>query len=271
MDFLSSFAQAKPPDQPVPEPASVEFDESDSDDPAERVKGAQSSDESLRLGAISTPIHHINWECSSSCLYGRQCASNAGFLPFVVKLRNTFWGPKGSNAPSSSNRRGENCRFSQKFLQWRYFSFWFHLQQWCVGSPRYYLWSSLFQALGSGKTRQWVDVMERLVHGDTYVEKLGRPSFKHASVRAYITMFLTKCDIPPSKNMQHIKIVPFPNLKQFYEEYSATFGPSFLVTMGRNEGLRYRHMLLGCFDLISFVWVDMPPANQAWPPFVRCS
>jgi len=49
---------------------------------------------------------------------------------------------------------------------------------------------------------------------------------------------MTKCDIPPSKNMQHIKILPFPNLKQFYEEYTATFGPSFLVTMGRDEGLR---------------------------------
>lgn len=254
MDFLSSFAQAKPPDQPVPEPASVEFDESDSDDPAERVKGARSSDESLRLGAISTPIHHINWECSSSCLYGRQCASNAGFLPFVVKLRNTFWGPKGSNAPSSSNRRGKIADLAKSFYRGGdIFLFGFTCNNGVLDRHVTICEAAFFKALGSGKTRQWVDVMERLVHGDTYVEKLGRPSFKHASVRAYITMFLTKCDIPPSKNMQHIKIVPFPNLKQFYEEYSATFGPSFLVTMGRNEGLRYRHMFLDCFNLISFV------------------
>ena len=107
IEFLSSFGLSTPSD-PLPAPAiEVESDESDHDDHDRHNFKGRSSDEGLRLGAVSTPLHHIDWECTSSCRYGRQCASNAGFLPFVVKLRNMFWGPKGSKAPSSSARKGK--------------------------------------------------------------------------------------------------------------------------------------------------------------------
>jgi hypothetical protein len=242
VDFLSSFGLSTPSDPPPAaalEVESGESDESDNDNHNKHDLKGRSSDEGLRLGAVSTPLHHIDWECASSCRYGRQCASNAGFLPYVVKLRNMFWGPKGSKAPSSSARREKIKDLAKSFHRGGdIFVFGFICSNRDMDRHVSICEPTFFKALGSGKTRQWISAMERLVHGDVYVEKLGRPSFKHASVRAYIAIFMTKCDIPPSKNMQHIKILPFPNLKQFYEEYTATFGPSFLVTMGRDEGLR---------------------------------
>ena len=90
---------------------------------------------------------------------------------------------------------------------------------------------AFFVALGGGKTNQCYRAMKELVHGkvDRQVEKGElRAAFKAAQVRAYITVYISSCEIPPGRNLCGMRILPFPNVEQFYQEYCLSFQPSFL-------------------------------------------
>jgi hypothetical protein len=90
---------------------------------------------------------------------------------------------------------------------------------------------AFFVALGGGKTNQWYRAMRELVHGkaDRQIEKgESRAAFKAAQVRAYISVYISSCEIPPGRNLGGMRILPFPNVEQFYQEYCLSFQPSFL-------------------------------------------
>ena len=74
--------------------------------------------------------------------------------------------------------------------------------------------------------------MKTVVGGlDDLIDKLARASFKTEKVKAYITYFLEGSDLPPTKNMQHFKILPFPNLRQFFEEYKSSFTVAYFAEL----------------------------------------
>ena len=90
---------------------------------------------------------------------------------------------------------------------------------------------TFFTALGGGKTSQWFTAIKELTHGPKELEiKIDlRASFKKAQVRAYIRNYIDSCEQPPGKNMSGKRILPFPNVEQFYQEYTLSFTPSFLA------------------------------------------
>ena len=92
---------------------------------------------------------------------------------------------------------------------------------------------TFFTALGGGKTSQWFSAIKELTHGKKELEiKIDlRASFKKAQVRAYIRNYIDSCEQPPGKNMSGKRILPFPNVEQFYQEYTLSFTPSFLATI----------------------------------------
>jgi hypothetical protein len=98
--------------------------------------------------------------------------------------------------------------------------------------------TAYFKALGCGKTGQWYRAMGALKNGKGFVNGKGRPAFKSSKVKAFIDLFLRQCDMPPSKHMQHIKILPFPSTKQFYDEYCSSYTAPYLAIMSQEEALR---------------------------------
>jgi hypothetical protein len=191
------------------------------------------TDRGLKASAILTPISEIDWDCNSHCKLGKRCAYQPGFLPFVVKFRNNFWGRKGEPAPTSKIRCDKVEKLASKFHKGG-ITFYFGYS--CIHDGKAInveiCESTFFKALGCGKTGQWVRAMKTVVGGlDDPIDKLARASFKTDKVKAYITYFLEDCDLPPTKNMQHVKILPFPNLRQFFEEYKSSFTVAYFAEL----------------------------------------
>jgi len=201
---------------------------------------SRSSDLVLRNAAISTPISEIAWECSSQCKVGKNCAFKQGFLPFMARLRKKFWGDRGDPPPSTKARSEKVVELASKFHRGgNYFSFGYTVSN--EGDDIYVqiCESAFFKALGAGKSTQWIRVMQSLVRGGNEVEKPERARFKSEKIRAFISLFLQCCDMPPTKTVQRFRILPFPNLKQFYEEYKCSFTPAFLAQLQDDDALRF--------------------------------
>ena len=80
----------------------------------------------------------------------------------------------------------------------------------------------------------WYKVQEKIakpeksaIKGNDKAER-DRASFKSARVKAFISRFLSGCEMPPSRNMENMYILPFPSVEQFYWEYEASFKPNHL-------------------------------------------
>jgi len=201
---------------------------------------SRSSDLVLRNAAISTPISEIAWECSSQCKFGKNCAFKQGFLPFMARLRKKFWGDRGDPPPSTKARSEKVVELATKFYRGgNYFSFGYTVSN--EGDDIYVeiCESAFFKALGAGKSTQWIRVMQSLVRGGNEVEKPERARFKSEKVRAFISLFLRSCDMPPTKTVQRFRILPFPNLKQFFEEYKCSFTPTFFEQLHEDDALRF--------------------------------
>jgi hypothetical protein len=199
--------------------------------------GGRSSDIQLRKAATGTPITDIDWKCNNPCKK-KICSHRHGFLPFVVDLRNRFWGPTGSAAPSSKQRR---VKIAQELLQIHKGgdTFVFGYATTIDGQGKFIniCESAFFKALGTGKTTQWYKAMHMLKGGEILALK-GRAKFKSEKVIAFITLFLAKCEMPPSHGMQHIKILPFPNIGHFYQEYCSTFKAPYLAILSAEQATR---------------------------------
>jgi hypothetical protein len=99
--------------------------------------------------------------------------------------------------------------------------------------------SALFKALGTGKTTQWYAAMNAVKNGRSSTDKKGRSKFKFQKVVAFITLFLAKCEMPPLQGMQHIKILPFPNMSHFYQEYCSTFKAPYMALLSTEQAMRF--------------------------------
>jgi len=201
---------------------------------------SRSSDLALRNAAISTPISEIDWECSSQCKFGKNCAFKQGFLPFMARLRKKFWGDRGDPPPSTKTRSEKVVELATKFHRGgNNFSFGYTVSN--EGDDIYVeiCESAFFKALGAGKSTQWIRIMQSLVRGGNEVEKPERARFKSEKVRAFISLFLLSCDMPPTKTVQRFRILPFPNLKQFYEEYKCSFTPAFFAQLHDDDASRF--------------------------------
>jgi len=199
--------------------------------------GGRSSDIQLRKAATGTPITDIDWKCHHPCKK-KICSHRHGFLPFVIDLRNRFWGPTGSAAPTSKQRRLKIAQeLSQIHKGGDTFVFGYAITIDGQGKFINICESAFFKALGTGKTTQWYKAMNMLKGGEI-VEQKGRAKFKSEKVIAFITLFLAKCEMPPSHGMQHIKILPFPNIGHFYQEYCSTFKAPYLAIMSTEQATR---------------------------------
>ena len=255
MNFLNSFKVAVPAvPQPiastvhhraVESPPSSDFG-SDIDHGSNKSSDVESldqprrraSDAQLREGSISTPISETDWACPYTC-ERKTCASQYGFLIFVVDLRKHFWGGKGTKAPSSKERKNLIKNELLKIHKGgSVFVYGYSVSIEGRGMFVEICESSFFKALGSGKTSQWIRAMNVCKRGTCYSHKIGRPKFKTEKVVAFITLFLTKCDMPPSRGMQHIKILPFPNVSHFYQEYCSTFKAPYLALLSEEQATR---------------------------------
>ena len=222
-------------DDSDPESEGSEFDRN-----LDKMGGIRLSDEQLRNGAIRQPISDVNFKCSPRCEHNRECAKQPGYLPFLVELRQRFWGASTSAAPTSRERMAKiNAELSKIHKGGSCFVFGFKVTRREKDEFVEICESSYFKALGTGKTSQWMRAMAALKDGKGAVKGKGRPKFKGAKVRAYINLFLAQCDMPPSKGMQHIKILPFPNVRQFYDEYLSTFKAPYLAILPEDEATRY--------------------------------
>jgi hypothetical protein len=172
--------------------------------------GGRSADIQLRKAATATQITDIDWKCNHPCK-GENCFHRHGFLPFVIDLRNRFWGPTGSAAPTSKQRRLKLRKSCRKFIR--------EGTRLCLGMP------SPLMGKGSSSISETV-------------EQKGRAKFKLEKVIALITLFLATCEMPPSHGMQHIKILPFPNIGHFYQEYCSTFKAPYLAIMSTEQATR---------------------------------
>jgi len=241
MDFFDDFVQAAPDLSANLRELDVRIEIEDETN----VRSGRSTDLALRRSAVETPVSDVDWECSTACKYKRTCAYNYGFLPFVTRLRNDFWGKTVSDLPSTSSRKDkielmvQSAHHGGHIFKFGYTAF-IDGHETKIDICE----SAFFKALGSGKTSQWYSAMKRVAEGLRGPVGRDRVQFKSASVRAYISLFLEKCDMPPSKNMQHIKILPFPNLTQFYNEYGSTFNPQFLDAMEIDVANRFEVVLL---------------------------
>jgi hypothetical protein len=256
MNFLNSFKVAAIPAvrQSIPStgrqgavesPTSSDFD-SDTEHGSNKSSDVESldqprrraSDARLREGSISTPISETDWACPYTC-EKKICASQYGFLMFVVDLRKHFWGSSGMKAPSSKERKN---RIKNELLKIHkggsVFIFGYSVAIQGRGTFVEICESAFFKALGSGKTSQWIRAMNVCKRGECVSNKIGRPKFKTEKVVAFITLFLTKCDMPPSRGMQHIKILPFPNVSHFYQEYCSTFKAPYLALLSEEQATR---------------------------------
>jgi hypothetical protein len=99
--------------------------------------------------------------------------------------------------------------------------------------------SAFFKALGTGKTTQWYAAMNAVKNVRSSTDKKGRSKFKFQKVVAFITLFLAKCEMPPSQGMQHIKILPFPNMSHFYQEYCSTFKAPYMALLSTEQAMRF--------------------------------
>ena len=196
--------------------------------------GGRSSDIQLRRAATGTPISDIDWSCHHPCKK-KICSSRHGFLPFIVDLRNRFWGPTGSAAPTSKQRRVKIAQeLSQIHKGGDTFVFGYAVTIDGQGKFINICESAFFKALGTGKTTQWYKAMKMLKGGEISQLK-GRAKFKSEKVIAFITLFLAKCEMPPTHGMQHIKILPFPNISHFYQEYCSTFKAPYLALLSAEQ------------------------------------
>jgi len=212
-----------------------------------RGVGCSRGDDDLHSSVLAQPFCDINWHCRASCPYGRRCHEQAGFLPFACKLRKSFWGTKGLEPPSSSERSARAEKIMREF----------HIQTPNGDSTFRYSYGAssadgkineiqicehvFFTALGGGKTSMWYKIQDKLANRGKIEMKENdkaeaqRGAYKSARIRAFINRFLTGCDIPPSKNMANMFILPFPSLEQFYGEYEASFKPNHLQALGTHE------------------------------------
>jgi len=239
MDYLKGLMQkTQAVCHPVGESVSEVQIESDSDGEMEDL-GRRCNDVQLRQGAIGTPVSEVDWNCTQSCTEGRECAHRPGFLPFVVDLRRRFWGKPGSPAPSSKERRDS---IDQELRKGHHGgkAFIFGYKTTLAEREKFVriCETAYFKALGCGKTGQWYRAMDALKNGKGFVNGKGRPAFKSSKVKAFIDLFLWQCDMPPSKHMQEIKILPFPSTKHFYDEYCSSYRAPYLAIMSQEEALR---------------------------------
>jgi len=199
--------------------------------------GARSSDIQLRRAATCTPISDIDWNCHHPCKK-KICSHRHGFLPFVVNLRNRFWGPTGSAAPTSKQRRVKIAQeLSQIHKGGDTFVFGYAVTIDGQGKFINICESAFFKALGTGKTTQWYKAMN-ILKGGEIAQLKGRAKFKSEKVIAFITLFLAKCEMPPTHGMQHIKILPFPNISHFYQEYCSTFKAPYLAILSAEQATK---------------------------------
>ena len=245
MEFMKRFLTVKAPEKNmvnaiIDDDSDPESERSEFDRSLDKVGGTRLSDEQLRNGAIGQPISDVNFKCSSRCEHNRECAKQPGYLPFLVELRQRFWGTSTSAAPTYRERMSKiSAELSKIHKGGSCFVFGFKVTRREKDEFFEICESSYFKALGTGKTSQWMRAMAALKEGKGAVKGKGRPKFKGAKVRAYINLFLAQCDMPPSKGMQHIKILPFPNVRQFYDEYLSTFKAPYLAILPEDEATRY--------------------------------
>jgi hypothetical protein len=69
------------------------------DDP----KRKRRTDDEIKYAVMNEPLLDIDFTCSSACKL-KTCSSYPGFWNFVVKLREGYWGKKGSASASKSRR-----------------------------------------------------------------------------------------------------------------------------------------------------------------------
>ena len=199
--------------------------------------GCRSSDIQLRRAATGTPISDIDWSCHHPCKK-KNCSHRHGFLPFIIDLRNRFWGPAGSAAPTSKQRRANIAQeLSQIYKGGDTFVFGYATTVDGQGKFINICEAAFFKALGTGKTTQWYKAMNKLKCGEVLQLK-GRARFKSEKVTAFITLFLAKCEMPPTHGMQHIKILPFPNISHFYQEYCSTFKAPYLAILSAEQATK---------------------------------
>ena len=218
--FLANFGVQVPANLKIP--VQVTTEDRDRVVPEERRGlGCRRGDEDLQTSVLDQVFSDIDWSCNRCCSFGRRCSQKEGFLPFVCNLRETFWGKRGSQPPTSSERSANAEKLMRDF----------HVKAPNGESTFNYSYGATcedgrtrvipicehiyFTALGGGKTSMWYKVQEKIakpeisaIKGNDKAER-DRASFKSARVKAFISRFLSGCEMPPFRNMEIMYILPF--------------------------------------------------------------
>lgn len=206
--------------------------------------GARSSDFLFREAALRTPISDLDFSCSSRCSFKKECALQPGYLPFLIDLRQRFWGSSHAVPPTSKQRMIKIKSELSKFHRGgSIFAFGYTVTRETMDEYIQICEPSYFKALGTMKTSQWHRAMEALRTGNGPVKGKGRANFKTSKVKAFIVLFLGQCDMPPGRGMQNIKILPFPSVRQFYEEYQSSFKAPYLTELSPADAIRYKSQI----------------------------
>ena len=191
--------------------------------------GRHSTDEGLKRSVMDQTFSDMNWNCSHTCTLGKDCKSNPGFFPFMLQLRDDFWGKRGTAAPTQSDRRSMMMGYLNKarphgakdgidgfiFTHTSIKDGKIALHQICE--------HAFLAALGFKRMpHQWIDCKQRIVNPYLGKEKRVAAAMKSAHCKAFIADYMDRhCDFSAFAEMEGIKILPFANTAEFFREYQA--------------------------------------------------
>ena len=193
------------------------------DDRKEELRSScTANDTEMKIRVMEQSINTIVFHCSRNCTGTNDCAYQPGFIPFILDLRDSFWGKPEDPAPPSSHRRKMMRNFLQSaggFSKYpSNFSF-----SYTYKKKSYHVCEKIFcSALGYNRIPdQWIDA-KRFVTSGSIEEPKARFGQKTEAVKAYMNDYMeSKCDVSAFADMEGIKILPFANISEFHREYVA--------------------------------------------------
>jgi hypothetical protein len=195
------------------------------------TRNVRSGDHELKQIAFQESVMELSsYNCPQS-----QCPNNGACchivnLAQVKHLREHYWGPAATPAPTSTERRGKIYKLLERFYQPSSNRFGFALESNTSGGdlkkPQVVCEHAYMRLLGyRGVSRQWKQCKVAVRHrtgGDAHRRAIDKAAPLRSRAAAWISRFSDRCADTMLDGGGNVKVLPYETVADFFKEYKAS-------------------------------------------------